>query len=168
MYCPITRPLWSIIVVICLCLGGCDSLSPGSPQTPLALPPELSIEEHALKSMPPIDESITFVPVEGTQDEISSKHQDERNKRFSDRPLPPEPTISLGDNRFSAATTETNGKVSVQVSRNGVPIYTVQVGDSSTTSSVRGLWANDNHWILEVAHAARKFSLSNDSTFAAT
>ena len=69
MYRPATLPLWSIIGVICLCLGSCDFLNPVSPQTPLTLPPELSIEEHALKSMPPMDESGTFVPVESTQEE---------------------------------------------------------------------------------------------------
>ena len=164
MYRPVTLSLWSIIAVICLCLGSCDSLNPVSPQTPLTLP-ELSMEEHALKSVPPMDESGTFVPVESTQEKILSKHQDERSKRFSDRPLPPKPTISLGGDQFIAATNETNSKVSVQVSRNDTPIYTVQVGDSSTTAALRGLWADDNHWILEVAHAARKFSFSNEIDF---
>jgi hypothetical protein len=92
--------LWSIIAVICFCLGGCDSLNPVSPQAPLALPPELSIEEHALKSMPSMDESEAFEPVESTQEEILSKHQVERSQRFSDRPLPPEPTISLGGDQY--------------------------------------------------------------------
>ena len=165
MHRPVTRSSWSVIAVICLCLGGCDSLNPVSPQTPLTLPPELSIEEHALKSRPPTDESGTFVPVEGTQEEVLSKHQDERSKRLAGRPLSPEPTITLGGDQLVAATNETESKVSVQVSRNGARIYTVQVGDSSTTASLRGLWANDNHWILEVAHAARKFSLSNEIDF---
>jgi hypothetical protein len=162
---PVTHSLLSTVAVICLCLNGCASLNPASPQIPLTLPPELSIEEHALTSTPAMDESGVFVPVEGTQAEILSRHQDERSKRFSDRPLPPEPTISLGGDQLIAATNETNSKVTVQVSRNGALIYTVQAGDSSTTPSLRGLWADDNHWILEVAHAARRFSFSNEIDF---
>jgi hypothetical protein len=125
----------------------------------------LSIEEHALKSMPLTDESMTFVPVEATQEEILSKHQYERSKRFSDYPFPPEPTISLGGDKLTATTNAMDGKVSVQVSRNGAPIYTIQVGDSSTTASLQGIWADEDHWVLEVAHAARKFSFSKETDF---
>jgi hypothetical protein len=123
----------------------------------LTLPPELSIEEYPLKDRPPVDESRSFTPVQGTQEEILSKRQSERTKiwRYADQVL-------LGSDKLTAATADANaGKVSVQVSRNGTAIYTVQLGDSSPIAPIRGLWAYDNHWVLEAAHTIQKFSLSN-------
>jgi len=157
MYRSVKHPVWSIIALICLCLGGCDLMNPAFPQTPLTLPPGLSIEEYTLKDEPPVDESRSFTPVEGTQEEILSKRQSERIKiwHYSSQVL-------LGGDTLTAATVGTNtGKVSLQVSRNGTAIYTVQLGDSSPIASLRGLWAYDNHWVLEVAHATQKISLSN-------
>ena len=156
MYRFVTHSIWGIIALVCLCLGGCDFSNPVSPQTPLVLPPELSVEEHALKDRPEV-EPLTFVPVKSTQAEILSKHQGERDKH-PDWPYPNH--ASLGNDKLTAITDETNtnngSKVSVQVSRNGAAIYTIQLGDSSPFGSLRGLWAYDNHWVLEVVHAAAK------------
>jgi hypothetical protein len=174
MYRLVTHSVWSIIALICL-LGGCDFANPISPQPPLALPSELSVEEHALKNMPEI-EPLTFVPVESTQAEILSKHQNERSKHFSDKPLPPEPTISLGGDKLTAIADYTYAhrtdkgqevsipiSCSVKVSRNGKVIYTIQPKLSAVdaTPNLWGLWAYDNHWVIEVAHVTEKEIFSN-------
>ena len=148
----ITHSEWSIVVLICLCLGGCGFLNPVSPQTPSTLPPELSIEEHALQSAPEL-EPLTFVPVEGTQEEVLSKHQDKR----ATVPSPHGGTgASLEDDNLTATTNVTNTdegqEVSVEVSRDGEMIYSMQLGDTCAIPPLWGLWAYDDHWVLEVAY----------------
>ena len=173
MYRFVTHSTWGIIALVCLCLGGCDFVNPASPQTPLALPPGLSVEEYTLKGMPEV-EPLIFVPVESTQAEILSKHQNERSKRFSDRPLSTEPTISLGGDKLTAIADYTYAhrtdkgqevsipvSCSVKVSRNEEAIYTIQLGAAGATPNLWGLWAYDDHWVLEVAHATEKGLFSN-------
>jgi len=41
--------------------------------------------------------------------------------------------------------------VNVTVTRNGSPIYTIPVGNSSPLGSLRGLWVYGSHWALETA-----------------
>jgi hypothetical protein len=166
---------WGIAVLVCLCLGGCDFVNPAPAQVPLAQASELSVEEHALRGMPEV-EPLTFVPMESTQVEILSKHQNERSKRFSDKPLPPEPTILLGGDKITATAdyayahhTDKGQEVSipmscsVNVSRNGKVIYTIRLETSAAdaTPNLWGLWAYDNHWVLEVAHVTEKEVFSN-------
>jgi hypothetical protein len=179
MYRFVTHSIWGITVLICLCLGGCDFVNPLPPQMPGALPPGLSVEEHALKNMPEV-EPLTFVPVKSTQAEILSKHQDERDKRFPDWSYSNQRLVSRGDDQLTAINdvtyahyTDKGQEVSVpvsnsvKVSRNGEVIYTVQVGTASTVAipNLWGLWAYDNHWVLEAAHVTDNiiFSYANGS-----
>jgi len=122
------------------------------------------VEEYALKGTPEV-EPLTFLLVESTQEEILRKHRDERDKRFPDQLYFSHQVVSLGDDELTAIekVTDTNKgqKVSVQVSRNGEAIYTIQVGDSSPIRCLRGLWAYDNHWVLEVAHVTEKRGFQN-------
>ena len=146
---------------------------------PGALPPGMSVEEHALKNMPEV-EPLTFAPIESTQAEILNKHQDERDKRFPDWSYSNQRLVSRGDNKLTAIDnvtyahyTDKDQEVSVaisssvKVSRNGEVIYTIQVGTASTEAipNLWGLWAYDNHWVLEVAHATDNiiFSYANGS-----
>ena len=102
-------------------------------------------------------EPLTFVPVKSTQAEILSKHQAERDKH-PDWPYPNRAV--LGSDQLTAITdetiTDTGSKIAVRVTRNGTAIYRIQLGDSSPYGSLRGLWAYDNHWVLEVIHATEK------------
>lgn len=165
-----THSVWSITALICLCLGGCDFVNPVSPQTPLALAPKLSVEEYALKGMPEV-EPLTFVPVKSTQAEILSKHQDKRDKRFPDWSYSNQRLVSRGDDQLTAIDNVTYAQYtdkgqevsvaissSVEVSHNGEIIYIIPVGTASTEAipNLWGLWAYDNHWVLEVAHATQK------------
>jgi hypothetical protein len=172
----VIRSLWAILALTCLCLSGCELSNPASEQKPLKLPPGLSIEEHALKGMPQIvgESTLSFAPIYGTQEEVLSKHQEERNK-----PLPDASFYENFRSGFSAtwngqkitaieyetpAVTTDKGtfyKISIQVSQGEKMLYTVQAGDSGPTQALRGLWAYDNHWVLEVAHASQKFGLPN-------
>jgi len=170
MYRFVTHSICGIIALVCLCLGGCDFVNPVPPQTPLALVPKLSVEEYALKGMPEI-EPLIFVPVKSTQAEILGKHQGERNKRFPDWSYSNQRLVSRGDDQLTAIDNVTYAHYtdkgqevsvavssSVQVSRHGEVIYTIQLGTASTNAipNLWGLWAYDNHWVLEVAHATQK------------
>lgn len=158
-------------MLVCLCLGGCASSNPPLSQKPLTLPAELSIEEYALQDRPQIigEASTSFVPVEGTQEEILSKHHEERNK-----PLPDTSSYEnfhlgysaiLKGQKIVATYYETPAAITdkgtfyegyVQVSQGEKILYTTQTGDSSPVGSLRGLWTYDHHWVLEVVHAAAK------------
>ena len=147
-----------IIALVGIVLGGYWLLI--LPDSTPTLPPGLSVEEHELKDMPET-EPLTFMPLEGTQEEILSRHREEREKR-PDRPSPNEAT--LGEDELiattSVTTTNEGEKVYVEVSRNGEAIYSIQLGDASCpVPTIWGLWAYDDHWILEVAGATVKKTL---------
>jgi hypothetical protein len=75
MHHPATHLFWIVAAFVCLGLGACDAMNPVSPQVPLNVPSELSIEAHTLKEMPQTDDSRAFTPVESTEEEILSKHE---------------------------------------------------------------------------------------------
>jgi hypothetical protein len=112
----------------------------------------LSVEEHALKAGPAYDESRSFEPAAGTQEEVLSQHQSER-ERHPDWPLSNQ--VTLGGDKLTVATNDMN---TVQVFRNGAAMYTIPVGDASPIGSLRGLWTYDSHWVLEVAHVTQKWT----------
>jgi hypothetical protein len=126
----------------------------------MATPPKLSIEEYVLASR---GSEGDFIPVEGTLDEVLSKHQDERAKQLSTNP--PTDAITLGEDKLTATATISDDKVTVQVFRNDEPIYTAAAGDATPISPLRGLWVSDSHWILEAAHIAKKTDTSNVTTY---
>lgn len=150
-------------------LDGCGS----KVATPPGLPSGLSVEEYPLKSAPGV-EPLTFLPVQGTQEEILAKRQQEREKTFPDNSVVvnrrPGLFIQLGDDKLGTLLSLTKydtgagafEHVTVQVSRNGEIIYSIPAGDGSPISSVQGLWAYSNHWILEIAHVTQKISPQNE------
>jgi hypothetical protein len=153
-----------------LCLGSCNSKHAAQP----SLPSELSVEEYPLKNAPNV-EPLAFIPMQGTQEEILEKHQQERGNTFADTSSFytrwPGIDVSSGDGKFTAleSVTDTfvvgNGtfqKVSVQVSRDGKIIYSIPAGDGSPISALQGLWAYANHWTLEIAHVTQIFSPPNE------
>jgi hypothetical protein len=118
----------------------------------MVLPPGLTVEEHALKARPTYDELRSFEPAAGTQEEVLSKHQSEREKHPN---WPMSNQVTLRGDKLTAATNDT---ATVQVFRNGAAIYAISVGDASPINPLRGLWTYDNHWVVEVAHVVQKWT----------
>ena len=171
----------SIIVLVCLCLGGCGSSNPALSQKPLTLPAELSVEEYALQDRPQIigEATISFVPVEATQEEVLSKRYDERNKPLQDTSSYEDFHLGysgiLNGQKIVARYDETPVTITdkdtfykgyVQVSQGEKILYAVQTGDSSPVGSLRGIWTYDNYWVLEVVHATvKKGPFENETDF---
>jgi len=140
-------------------LAGCTSKS----STQLNLPPGVTIEEYQLKDAPSLD-PLTFIPVNGTQEEILSKHQQERGNSFPDNSFfqdgLPGFSVTVGDEKILALLTFTNyttdegvfQKGTVQVTGNGKELYSIQAGDASPLKNLQGLWGYSNHWVLEIAY----------------
>jgi len=146
----------------------CDS--PGGTPCVISLRTEgLSVEEYALEETPQV-EPLTFAPVEGSAREILSRHQDERRRYFPDRSFSDDGhfalAVSLGNERLVATEIFTNTgnteKGTVEVSRDGETIYTIQGGDPSPITTLRGLWVYDNHWVLEVANVTEERNSQNE------
>jgi hypothetical protein len=91
-----------IVALICISLSDCVLSNAAPAQAPSTLPPELSIEEHALKEGPDL-EPLTFVPAEGTQEEILDKHRAKQARRPR-TPCQPECEASLRDHNVTAIT----------------------------------------------------------------
>jgi hypothetical protein len=149
---------FAALAFIFLCLNGCNSRH--TAQT--SLPSGLSIEEYPLQDAPTLD-PLSFVPVQGTQEEILAKHLQERGMSFQDNSIliNGQPAISaqLGNENLVASESYTNTvtsqgtfqKVTVQVSQDGQVIFSIPAGDGSPINNLRGLWTYSNHWVLEIA-----------------
>jgi hypothetical protein len=115
----------------------------------------LTIEEYPLRAAPQV-EPLTFEPVAGTQGEVLEKRQAERDRRVSVQGAG-ELSVLLGEDRLVArevyAGIGTSQYGMVQVTRAGQVIYSVSLGQPSPISKLRGLWAHEGHWYLEVADA---------------
>jgi hypothetical protein len=133
------------------------------------IPPGLSVEEHALKGAPQL-EPLTFEPVEGSQQEILEKHQHERNNSFPDRFYSDNRRLAisapLGDGVLVATETAVDAdggqKLVIEVLRGGKTVYTIQAGDVSPITALRGLWTYDDHWLLEVTHVLAREGAQNE------
>lgn len=164
-----------LLTISLLCSGGCTSNS--AFQSTLQMPTGLSIDEYALKEAPQ-SEPLTFVPVQGSQREILAKHQQERHAHFPDKSYDHNGQFGLsttfGERELVATyifadTGSTIGgtsqKVAIQVLLADKVIYTISAGDSSPISSIRGLWVDDNHWILEIANVTQTRTSQNEVTW---
>jgi len=152
-----------------LCLGSCSPKQ----TIQLNLPSELSVEEYPLKNAPDL-EPLTFLPMQGTQEEILAKHQQERGKSLPDSSffddaqsgmsvqLRNEKLVALESFTDTVTSQGTFQKVSVQVSRAGEIIFSIPAGDSSPIKPLRGLWAYSNHWALEIAQVTQIISSQNE------
>ncbi|MEA3377060.1 MAG: hypothetical protein U9R72_12780 [Chloroflexota bacterium] len=153
--CRLTTPsaAGAILALVCISLSSCVLSNAEAVQAPSSLPPELSIEEHALKEGPEL-EPLRFVPVKGTEEEILSKHQEKRASSPRS-PCRHECEASLGDARLTASTyvTETSGgrRVMAEVSRGEGVIHSLDLGDPCAIPPLWGLWTYDGHWVLEAA-----------------
>lgn len=141
----------AIVALICISLTGCVLSDAAPAQAPSTLPPELSIEEHALKDGPDL-EPLTFVPVEGTQEEILSKHEYQRASPRS--PYHGGRERSRGDDTLTATTYVTDtwwGGQKIFVEVDGEVVYSIGFRERCPTGPRWGLWTYDDHWVLEVA-----------------
>jgi hypothetical protein len=131
------------------------------------------VEEHSLSDAPNPD-PLTFTPLQGTQEEIFAKHQQERGKSFPDNSIfvngQPGMAIQLGGEKLVAVEIFTDAvtnqgtfqKVSVQVLRNEEEIYSIPAGDGSPINTLQGLWTYSNHWVLEIVHVTQAISSQNE------
>lgn len=131
---------------------------PAQPESPLDLPKGLTLEEYALEG-PPQVEPLTFRPVQGTQEEILAKHRAEREKHFPDNSFFDDRRFALrtemGDRELVARedTNQAGTESWVTITDNGEEIYRISTGSGSPVlSPLRGLWANEEEWVLETAY----------------
>lgn len=151
-----------------------DTPVPALHSTPTALPEyttseikKISVEEYALKG-PPEAESRNFIPIQGTQEEILEKHQEERNKTPSRSLMSLQESshygfwATLSGQKITATLYEMPSVVTdkgtfyesyVQMAQGEKVLYTVQTGKVTPAGSLVGLWTYDNHWVVEVIHA---------------
>jgi len=132
------------------------AFTPVATNTPWIFQSGLSIEEHPL-AKPPEIEPLVIYPLEAlTQAEVLDKHMDEWGKT-----LPPNEYYSVGwgdlwfvrgNNKLEAVWGPTeNGKVTAQVTRNGIVVFSTPINPPETTSPFRVLTVYDNHWVFEIA-----------------
>jgi hypothetical protein len=141
----------SVLLVACLLLVACARPVPA---TPALVPPELSIEEHALTQRPEAEYTQLYF-AEGSQEAILAVHAGERSQLITLLDLPCSAGASLaqcatlGTDRLVAWADYTGGLFgsgTVTLTRNDSRIYQIPVGDSSPIGSLRGLWTYDtNH-----------------------
>lgn len=130
----------------------------------------LVLEEYPLRRAP-TTEPLSFQPVQGTQADALARRQ-----AWRATPLPHLSQsidgVPFGSSYLDASlvvtptVTEarTFDKLAVQVRLDGEPFYTLPAGDSSPVSSLQGLWAWDEHWVLEVAYVTVTISAENVAT----
>ncbi len=143
------------MALIGISVSGCILSKAAQVEAPSKLPPELSIEEHLLEEGRAL-EPLTFVPVEGTQEEILSKNRT-KQARSPRVPCRAECTAILGDEHLVASltvtTTQSGGQnVSVDVVRGRETVYSAELGDACVVPPLWGPWTYGDHWVLEAAH----------------
>jgi len=147
---------FSPLCVLVVALAGCTSAS----ETSTSLPPELSIEEHALTQRPEAEYTHLYF-AQGTQEEILAAHADERSRLITimDHSCDIEgyfgQCATLGADSLAAwvdYTGDPSSTGTATLTRNGQTIYQIPVGNSSPIDSLRGLWVYGEHWALETAY----------------
>jgi len=125
---------------------------PGA-SVPAPTRPSLTVEEYALKGMPQT-EPLTFEPVQGTMQEVLQRRQAERERRVR-KTFGVEASVVLEGDRLVAREVYTDTAAeqigTVVVTYGGTVIYAVPLGRAGPMSKLRGVWAYDGHWYLEVA-----------------
>jgi hypothetical protein len=138
-----------------------------------SIPKELVIEETQLRDIPNL-EPLTFIPVQGTQNEILAKRKQQRDDVYTDNSFFDNyqfgMSLTQGNDIIKAIETTTPNttdkgtfeKVYIQITRNGENIYSIPAGDGSPVTNLRGLWSYSNHWVLEIAYVTETFTSSNE------
>jgi hypothetical protein len=108
----------------------------------------LSIEAYAIRTMDWEGESLTIEPLEGTREAILAKREVERSQPA----ITFTPPVTVGSDSINAVEGYTGSQVTVEVTRNDLPVLTVDAGVISPINNFRGLWVVGEQWFLEVAH----------------
>jgi hypothetical protein len=122
----------------------------------------LSIDAYELVG-PPSTEPVIFVPVSDlSQEQILALHAEARNQQFPDNSFYDEMTLNriiqldhreLIARQVISTSTEVRPdlpeSISIEVLFDDEVIYTVDAGDSSPITPLRGLWNSDEDWVLE-------------------
>jgi hypothetical protein len=132
-------------------------------ETPLPLPPHLTIEEYALVNSPEL-EPLTFFPIQGSQTGALAKHYHERLKTFPDNSFfdgkDYAMRVQLGAYELVAKQqyNEAGSAGWVTVTRQGEEIYRVSTSPCGPLpiAALRGLWAYDDHWVLEITEIVQR------------
>jgi hypothetical protein len=117
----------------------------------------LVVQEHALRDAP-TTEPWGFRPVEGPMEAVLAMHAAERADRIPDESemITGEHAIRvrLGSDELVATEHHGGDPASgwVSLDRNGAEIYRVDTGMPSPLSGLQGLWAYDDHWVLETTY----------------
>lgn len=130
------------------------SPTPEPPTTPIPNNAGLTIEENEIIGQVSI-EPLTFLPVHGSQQNIIARHALDKGKPYS-FPDGFEQNGAYviypvtGDSHFRAVRAIDSAKLVLQQDK--VTILEIDAGDVSPISPLRGLWVDDEHWILETAY----------------
>jgi hypothetical protein len=128
--------LFAVVGILFISLSAC------SPQS------ALSIEAYAIRSMDWEGESLVFEPLEGTREAILAKREVERSQPATTFT----PPVTLGSDSINVVEQYTGSQVTVEVTRNDLPVMAVDVGVISPINNFRGVWVVGEQWFLEVAH----------------
>ncbi|OGO36474.1 MAG: hypothetical protein A2W35_13020 [Chloroflexi bacterium RBG_16_57_11] len=132
-------------------------------EKPLSLLSRLTLDEYALVN-PPVFEPLTFLPIQGSQACILAKLNDERLKTYPDNSFFDGKDYAmrtqLGADELVARQqyNETGSAGWVTLLRNGEEIYRVSTGPGGPLPipALLGLWAYDDHWVLETAQIIQR------------
>lgn len=148
------------LFALAISMTNCTSAAP-------VLPGGLIIEEHALQG-PPQTEPLTFVPLDGTQEEILQKHAAQRDEVFPDSIFPGDDmsiTAELNGNTLAAREFyENSGQGYVTVASGGKEIYRIDVGEGSPITALRRFEVYAGHWVLEAARVSNTETVEGDMT----
>ena len=134
-----------------------------------SFPSGLSVEEHMLMGAPQVD-PMSFSPIQGSQKDVLSGHQQERDRRFADNYSVEqgrgEISVDWKSGKLTARETRNNAdnRIGVELISGGQTIFSIQLGDSSPIRPLQGLWTYSNHWVLEVVHVSQQNNSSNEVT----
>jgi len=138
---------------------------PVTRSTPLALPNGLVVEEYEIKRYMSELEGRYFEPVHGDMEAVFAKRESERSRSNSDQILLPNVTgedkveAVVGEERVSVQlewvnTQEGTAQFSstvIHITRDGEPIYNMDLGPFAVIYPLQGVWVYDGHWVVEAA-----------------
>jgi hypothetical protein len=141
--------------------------------TPTTSSSKLTIDEYPLQYAPAAD-PLSFIPEQGSQEEILAKHQQERSMPAPNNSLlfedQPAFSVQVGNENLVAFESYTDTvtdqgtfqKVTVKVLKDTQVVWSTDAGDVSPINNLRGLWSYSDHWVLEIAHVTLDL-VSNES-----
>jgi len=136
----------------------------------------LRIDEYALQDSPDL-EPLTFVPLQGSQQEILSQHEEERSLTFLNNSFFADGhysmSVDFGGHGLVAREVITSNDnkpahLTIEVMQGDNVIYSIPTGDVSPLVPLQGLWTLDGHWIVEVATVSQTYDeRHNENVFQA-